>query len=321
MPPIPRRRAGLLLAALPAPALSQGGFPDRPIRFLIPWSPGGVLDGFLRLTFDIAAEELGQPFVIENRPGARGTLAASFLVNQARPDGYTLAHHHLSVMRHPLLTRARSWDPIRDFTYIMRQSGFVFGIVVRADSPWRSLADLWAAARAAPERITYATSGIATTNHLAMEELCARENVRMEHIVYRGASDALNALLGRQIHAIAGSNTWAPAVESGQLRLLVVWTRERLAAFPDVPTLLELGYGMVVTSPYGIAGPRGMAPEVVERLHRALRRAHYHPRVQDYMRRFDMPDEYLGPAEYLAWAEEHLQHEQALVRRLQLSID
>ncbi len=317
---IPRRTLGAA-ALLAAPAIAQEHWPSRPIRFLIPWSPGGVLDGLLRLTFEMAGAELGQPFVIENRSGARGTLAAQFLVSQARGDGYTLAHHHLAVIRHPLLTRARSWDPIEDFTYIMRQSGFVFGHVVHHSAPWRTLAEMFAAARAAPGRLTYATSGVGTSNHLAMEELLAREGVEMEHVVFRGASDALNALLGRQIHCIAGSNTWAPQVENGELRLLAVWTRERLASFPHAPTLVELGYGMVVTSPYGIAGPRGIPPEVVDRLHGALARAHRGERVQAYMRRFDMPDEYLGPAAYLAFAREQFERERELVRRLNLSVD
>ncbi len=315
---LPRRAA---LAALAMPALAQPAWPTRPIRFLIPWSPGGVLDGYLRLCFDHASQELGQPFVIENRSGGRGTLAAQFLVSQARGDDHVFAHHHLSVIRHPLLTRSRSWDSIEDFSYVMQQSGFVFGIVVHASSPWRTLADLWAAARAAPGGLNYATSGVATTNHLAMEELCEREGVQMEHIVFRGASDALNAILGRQIHAIAGSNTWAPAVEAGTLRLLCVWTRERLAAFPDVPTLRELGYGMVVTSPWGVAGPRGLAPHIVARLHAALARAHRSEAVQAHMRRFDMPDEYLGPDEYLAFARAQIERERVLVQRLNLSID
>jgi tripartite-type tricarboxylate transporter receptor subunit TctC len=314
-------RRTLALSALSLPAIAQERFPNRPIRFLFPWSPGGVVDGLLRLTFEIAGAELGQPIVVESRSGARGTLAAQFLVSQARGDGYTLAHHHLAVIRHPLLTRARSWDPIEDFTYIMRQSGFVFGHVVHHSAPWRTLGEMFAAARAAPGRLTYATSGVGTSNHLAMEELLAREGAEMEHVGFRGSTDALNALLGRQIHCIAGSNTWAPQVESGELRLLSVWTRERLASFPTTPTLLELGYGMVVTSPYGIAGPRGIDPEIVARLHGALARAHQGERVQAYMRRFDMPDEYQGPSEYLAFAREQFERERELVRRLNLTVD
>nr|MCU0945844.1 tripartite tricarboxylate transporter substrate-binding protein [Rubritepida sp.] len=129
-------------APLAAPALGQARYPSRPIRFLIPWPPGGSLDALHRQCFELMARDLGQNIVVENMPGARGTRAALFLVQQARPDGYTLAHHHLSILRHPFLTRQATWDPINDFTYVMQVSGFVFGTAVHRDSPWRSFADL-----------------------------------------------------------------------------------------------------------------------------------------------------------------------------------
>ncbi|MBW8271381.1 tripartite tricarboxylate transporter substrate binding protein [Caldovatus aquaticus] len=313
--------AALATATLARPAIGQGRFPNRPVRFLIPWAPGGVLDGFMRLQAELFQQETGQPLVIENRPGARGTLAAQFLVSQARPDGYTIAHHHLSVIRHPFLTKRPTWHPVDDFTYIMQQSGFVFGHVVHPASGWNTLADMWAEARRRPGQLTYGTSGIATSNHLAMEELCEKEGVRMTHVPFRGTSENITALLARQIDCIANSNAWAPNVEAGQMRLLAVWTRERLRAFPEAPTLLELGYGMVVTSPYGIAGPKGMDPEIVERLHQLFRKTQAHPRVQEFMARNDMPDEYLGPADYTRFARERAEYEQRMVTRLGLSID
>lgn len=318
------RRVLLAAAAVPLlarPSLGQGRFPNRPVRFLIPWAPGGALDGFMRLQAEMFQREFGQPLIIENRPGARGTLAAIQLVSQARPDGYTIAHHHLSVIRHPFLTRRQTWDPVNDFTYVMQQSGFVFGHVVHPASGWNTLADMWAAARARPGRISYGTSGIATSNHLAQEELCEKEGVQMLHVPYRGTSENITAMLARQLDVIANSNAWMPNVEAGQLRLLAVWTRERLRAFPDVPTLQDLGYGMVVTSPYGVAGPKGMDPEVTEFLHQAFRKMQYSDPIQAYMQRNDMPDEYLGPTEYTAFARERAVYEQRMVTRLNLSID
>ena len=317
------RRGALLLAAgtFARPALSQGQFPNKPVKFMIPWAPGGILDGFIRLQAELFQQDTGQPLIIENRPGARGTLAARQLISQTRPDGYTIAHHHLSVIRHPFLTRAQSWDPVNDFTYVMQQTGFVFGIVVRPDSGWNTLAEMWAAARAQPGRLTYGTSGVATTNHLAMEELCEKEGVQMLHVPYRGATENITAMLSGQLNVIANANSWAPNVEAGQLRLLAVWTRDRLRAFPNAPTLTELGYNMVVTSPYGIAGPKGMDPEVTEFLHQAFKKTQNHPRVQEYMARNDMPNEYLGPADYLAFARDRAAYEQRMVRRLNLSID
>ena len=313
--------AGAALPLLARPSLGQGRFPNRPVRFLIPWAPGGVLDGFIRLQGEMFQQEFGQPLIVENRPGARGTLAARALLSGTRPDGYTIAHHHLSVVRHPFLTKQVTWDPVNDFTYIMQQTGFVFGHVVHPASGWNSLADMWAAARARPGALTYGTSGVATTNHLAMEELCEKEGVQMLHVPYRGTSENITAILSRQLDCIANANSWAPNVEAGQLKLLAVWTRTRLRSFPDAPTLSELGYGMVVTSPYGIAGPKGMDPEVTEFLHQAFHRMQQSDRIQAYMAQNDMPDEYLGPADYLAFARERAAYEQRMVTRLNLSID
>lgn len=319
------RRILLAGAALPSllarPSLGQGRFPNRPVRFLIPWAPGGTLDGFMRIQAEMFQQEFGQPLIIENRPGARGTLAAIQLTTQARPDGYTVAHHHLSVIRHPFLTKRPSWDPVNDFTYIMQQTGFVFGHVVRPDSGWNTLGDMWNAARARPGQLSYGTSGIATSNHLAQEELCEKENAPMLHVPFRGTSENITALLGKQIDVIANSNAWQPAVEAGQLRLLAVWTRSRLRSFPDTPTLLDLGYGMSVTSPYGIAGPKGMDPEITEFLHQAFKKMQFSDQIQAYMARNDQPDEYLGPADYTTFARERAVYEQRMVARLNLSID
>ena len=318
------RRTLIAATALPLlarPSLGQGRYPNRPVKFMIPWAPGGTLDGFMRLQAEIFQQEFGQPLIIENRPGARGTLAAIQLVTQTRPDGYTIAHHHLSVIRHPFLTRRQTWDPVNDFTYIMQQSGFVFGHVVRPDSGWNTLAEMWAAARARPGQLSYATSGIATSNHLAQEELCEKEGVTMIHVPFRGTSENITALLAKSVDLIANSNAWQPNVEAGQLKLLAVWTRQRLSAFPDVPTLNDLGYNMVVTSPYGIAGPKGMDPEVTEFLHQAFKRMQFSDQIQAYMRRNDMPDEYLGPADYTAFARDRAAYEERMVRRLNLNID
>lgn len=317
------RRAllGAVTLTLARPSLGQGRFPNRPVRFLIPWAPGGSLDTFMRIQAELFQQEYGQALIIENRPGARGTLAAQQLITQTRPDGYTVAHHHLSVIRHPFLTRRPTWDPVGDFTYVMQQTGFVFGHVVHPASGWNTLADLWAAARARPGQISYGTSGIATSNHLAQEELCEREGVQMIHVPYRGTAENITAVLARQLDVIANSNSWQPNVEAGQLKLLAVWTRDRLRAFPEVPTLKDLGYDMVVTSPYGVAGPKGMDPEITERLHQCFRFTQFHPRTQEFMRNNDLPDEYLGPADYTAFARDRAAYEQRMVQRLGLSID
>ena len=154
-----------------------------------------------------------------------------------------------------------------------------------------------------------------------MEELTARERCRMTHVPFRGAQEGVTALLGRQIDMVADAQAWRPQVEKGDFRLLSVWTRTRLPSFPDVPTLNDLGYNMAVTSPYGIAGPKGMDPEIAEFLHQAFKRMQFSDQIQAYMRRNDMPDEYLGPAAYTAFARERAAYEERMVKRLNLSID
>jgi tripartite-type tricarboxylate transporter receptor subunit TctC len=319
-----QRRSLLALAGVTraAPALGQSGtYPNKPIRFLIPWPPGGALDALHRTMFEVVNKDLGQPVVIENRPGARGTQAAIFLVNQAQPDGYTLAHQHLSILRHPFLTKQKTWDPVTDFSYIMQVSGFLFGTAVRADRGWNSFADMIAAARKDPGKLTFSTSGIATTNHIAMEELCEREGVSMTHIPFRGSQEGVTALLGKQIDIVADSSSWRPNVETGELKLLSVWTRERLVSFPQVPTLLDLGYGMVVTSPYGIVGPKGLPPELIDTLHRSFKKAYEDESAQAVVRRWEMPREYLNSADYLAFVKERVEYEKKMVAKLGLSID
>jgi len=321
-PVLPRRAVLAAATTLAAPAVfAQGKFPDRPIRFLIPWPPGGALDALHRQMFEIMGRDLGQSVILENRPGARGTQAAIFLINQAKPDGYTLAHHHLSVLRHPFLTKQPTWDPIADFTYIMQVSGFLFGTAVRSDSPFKTFRDLIDAAKRRPGQLSYSTSGIATSNHIAMEEILERDGAEMTHIPFRGSQEGVTALLGKQIDVVADSSSWKRNFEAGELRLLSIWTRDRVPSFPDAPTLRELGYDMVVTSPYGITGPKGVPPEIVDFLHRAFRKALEDEASQAIMRRWEMPQEYLGPAEYLAFARERVAYEKRMVARLKLSID
>ncbi|MGY4801141.1 tripartite tricarboxylate transporter substrate binding protein [Teichococcus aerofrigidensis] len=307
-------------ASLSRPALAQGRFPDRPIRLILPWPPGGSSDAQIRSLADLATRTLGQPVLIENRSGARGLLGAQQLL-QAAPDGYTLSQHHLSVLRHPFLTRAKSWDPVEDFTPVIGLTGWLFGVVVRGDSPYKDWASFVAAAKAKPGLLTYSTSGIGTTNHIAMEDLCSRAGIELTHVPFRGTTEGVTALMGRQIDSIADSSAWMPQAEAGTFRALCVWTAERVSRLPDVPTLRELGHDMVVTSPYGIAGPKGMDPGVVRALHDAFRTALFSPENTAIRDRWDMPLAYLDSEAYRDFVVRRAAYEKEMVTRLNLSID
>jgi len=320
----PGRRAALALGAagvLAAPALAQGKYPERPIRLIIPWPPGGSADAQLRSLAEIAGRKLGQNVVVENRPGASGTLGALHLTTQARPDGYTISQMHLSVIRRPYLVRTPPWDPVADFSHIIGLTGWLFGIAVKADGPLKTYADYLAYARANPGRLNYATSGIATTNHLTMEELSAREKIELVHVPYRSSNEAAVAVASGEVMSVADSSGWAPLVDGGQLRLLCVWTAERSPRFPNAPTLKELGYEMVVTSPYGLSGPKGMDPGVVRALHDALKEALFDPANVAVRAQFDMPLEYYGTEDYRAFVQRRAEYESAMAKRLNLRID
>lgn len=328
MHPPPGRRTVLTLAAgaLAAPATlgraqPSSRYPDRPIRLIIPWPPGGSADAQLRSLAEIAGRSLGQTIVVENRPGASGTLGAQFVTTQARPDGYTITQMHLSIIRRPFIVRNPPWDPVRDFSHIIGLTGWLFGVCVKADGPIRSWADYLAYAKANPGRLTYATSGIATTNHLAMEDLAAREGVELVHVPYRASNESAVAVASGEVMSVADSSAWAPLVDGGQLRPICVWTAERSPRFPEVPTLRELGYDMVVTSPYGLSGPKGMDPGVVRVLHDALKAALFDPANEKVRAQFDMPLEYYDTEGYRDFVARRAEYERTMAERLKLRID
>jgi tripartite-type tricarboxylate transporter receptor subunit TctC len=318
------RRAALslpLAAGLAAPALGQAGFPARPIRLIVPWPPGGSADAQLRSLAEIAGRALGQPVVTENRPGAGGTLHAVHLAKEARPDGYTLGQMHLSIVRRPFLVSQPQWDATTDFTHIIGLTGWLFGVAVRADNPIRDWAGFLAYARANPGKLNFATSGIATTNHLAMEEIAARERIELVHVPFRGSNEGVTAVLGGQVDCIADSSAWAPMVEAGRMRLLCVWSAERAARFPEVPTLRELGYDMVVTSNYGISGPPRMDPGVVRVLHDAMKAALMDEANARVRAQFDMPLVYMDSEQYADFIRSRAAWERDMVRRLGLRME
>lgn len=320
-----RRRHALALAAgmLAAPGLvlAQPRFPDRPIRLIVPWPPGGSADAQLRSLAEIAGRSLGQNIVVENRPGASGTMGAMHLKTQARPDGYTITQMHLSIIRRAFIVRTPPWDPVNDFSHIIGLTGWLFGIAVKADGPIKSFADYLAYARANPGRLTYTTSGIATTNHLTMEELSSREKIELVHVPYRASNEAAVAVASGEVMSVADASSWGPLVEGGQLRLICVWSAERSKRFPDAPTLRELGYDMVVTSPYGLSGPKGMDPAVVKTLHDALKAALFTPENAKVRENFDMPLEYYDTEAYRDFVARRAAYEKQMAERLNLRID
>ncbi|HJQ58076.1 MAG TPA: tripartite tricarboxylate transporter substrate binding protein [Vineibacter sp.] len=296
---------------------AQGRFPDRPIRLIVPWTAGGPADGGFRILAASVSKKLGQPVVVENKPGASGVLGAIAL-QEAKPDGHAISQMHLSVLRQKLLNPSLPYHPIDDLTYIMQLTGFVMGVVVRAEAPWKTLAELLAHARANPGKLNYGTLGIGSTQHLAMERVGLAHGLSWTHAPYRGTADTLRALLGGEIDFASEASGWAPMVQAGKLRLLAVFTADRAKRFPDVPTVRELGMQVVIDSPGGLVGPRGMDPAVVKTLADAFRAAAQEPEHLTFLDNMDQPLLLLdGPAYREAMART-LEEERALLRRLNL---
>ncbi|NKC31331.1 tripartite tricarboxylate transporter substrate binding protein [Falsiroseomonas selenitidurans] len=309
--------AGLALPALGLPASAQARFPDRPIRLIIPWTPGGPADGGFRILAELVGQKLGQSVIVENKPGAAGILGAMAL-KEARPDGTTISQMHMGVVRQMLLNPRPPYHPIDDLTYILQITGFVMGTVVRADAPWKTLPELLDHARANPGKLNFGTLGIGSTQHLAMERIGLASGVTWQHVPYRGTSDTLRALLGGEIHFASESSGWAPLVLSGQLRLLALYSSARAARFPDVPTLRDLGMDIVIDSPGGLIGPRGMDADVVKVLADAFRAAAQDPRHVEFLARLDQPLMLADGAAYRASMQQAMVDERALLGRLNL---
>jgi tripartite-type tricarboxylate transporter receptor subunit TctC len=292
-------------------------FPTRPITLWLPWPAGGATDLSFRVLAESAGHRLGQKVLIENRGGAGGTLAMPAL-QQAAPDGYTLAQMPQTVLRAPW-TRKVLWDPIRDTTPILQLSGVTFGIVVPEASPFKTLDDLFAYAKANPNALSIATNGAGTTPHVVIEELFGKRNLSYIHVPYKGTSEQMIAVAAGQVMVGVNSNGFAPFVDSGQLRLLVTFGEHRTKRWPSVPTLKELGHNIVAMSPYGLAGPAGMPADVVQVLHLAFKAAMNDPAFVAELKRYDQEPAYLPPEEYGRALRAAYEHERVVVERLGLA--
>jgi tripartite-type tricarboxylate transporter receptor subunit TctC len=311
----------IALAALVAfplvsgPALAQG-FPTRPITLICPWPAGGSTDTHLRKFAEIAAKYLGQSVVVENKPGAGGTLGPAGMAANARPDGYTLSQLPLGAFRIPHMQKV-DWDPLRDFSYIIGLTGYTFGVVVKADSPFKTFQDMLDYARANPGKLSYGHTGIGTAPHLLMEEAAAKTGVQFLNIPFKGNADSTQALMGGHVMAQSDATGWARFVEAGTFRLLVTFGEQRSKW--NAPTARELGIDLVSISPYGIVGPKGMDPQVVKILHDAFRKALDDPEHAKVLAQLDQVYWYKSSEDYAKWAAEVFKTERASLERLGLT--
>jgi len=283
-------------------------FPSEPIRIVVPFAAGGNVDVTARLVAPVISETLGQPVVVENRPGAGGMIGAGAAIG-AKPDGHTLlmgSNSTLSVG--PNIYPNWPHDPIKGITPISNIQVVPFALVVRAESPIKSVADLLKRAREKPGEITQAHAGQGGSNHLVSELFQVLTGTRFVLVPYRGASLAMNDVISGQVETLFDqASTTVPQVAGGTVRALAVTSAKRMAALPEVPTFAELGVmKFEVLNVTGLVGPAGMDPLVVGKLHAATLKALAHPQVKEGFAKLGVEIVGSTPAEFAAFIKDDL---------------
>jgi len=293
--------AGAAALTVACPSLrAESGFPSKPITIIVPVTPGGMLDGFQRDLNEMARPYLNnQQIIIENKPGASLLLGTEVMARIDKGDGYLLTQAVATQLRVPLMREVR-FDPFKDLTYIISLVATPVGVAVRADSPFKTIDDLIAAAKASPDGLNYGVVGIASGPHLLMEELARQKAVKVTAIPMKGSSEATQALMGGHVGVLCDAGSWAPYVANGSMRLLMHFGEGRLKKFRDAPAATESGIQIVYTSPTGVVGPKNMDPAVVKILHDAFHKATQNPRYPALLDRYELTVKYLGSEDFAA---------------------
>ncbi|HWP10474.1 MAG TPA: tripartite tricarboxylate transporter substrate binding protein [Ramlibacter sp.] len=306
-------------AAIALPALAQAQpFPSRPIKLICPWPAGGSTDAVMRSIAESAARAMGGQMIVENKAGASGMLGPNELVS-AKPDGYTLSQLTIGVARLPHMQKMQ-FDPLKDFTYIACLTGYTFGLVVRTDSPIKSVKDLVDYAKANPGKFTFGSPGNGTTPHLAVEEFAFKAGIKLQHVPFKGVAEGMQSLLGGHVMSHSDSTGWASHVDAGTMRLLATYGAKRTKRWPNVPTLHELGYETLADSPFGIGGPKGMDPAVTRKLHDGFKKAIEDPAVLATFEKYDQSVIYMNSEDYAQFIRDQYQKEKVIIEKLGLAM-
>jgi tripartite-type tricarboxylate transporter receptor subunit TctC len=296
-----RALAFLALIACSAFALAQDSYPSKPITMIVPFPPGGVADITGRPLAAMMERSLKQPVVIVNRTGAGGALGMSQVAKSA-PDGYTILMGLSSISIFPVSDRINGKQPayeMKDFAPIALISSDPTVLVVRAESPYRTLKDFVDAAKANPGKINYSSSGVYGTLHVAMEIFANAAGIKLFHVPYGGGGPAVNALLGGQVEALASGPAAAIGqIKGGKMRSLAAWSDKRLALMPDLPTFKELGYDAEFYIWAGVFAPAATPQPIVARLREAVRAAVNDPDFKAAMDKVGTPISYLDAPEF-----------------------
>jgi tripartite-type tricarboxylate transporter receptor subunit TctC len=268
-------------------------YPNKPINFIMPFPAGGSTDVSCRPLVQAASRILGRPINIEYHPGGSGAVGLGILKSK-KPDGYTIGMAAAAslISQH---MRKVNYDTLKDFIPIMKYAEGAFGLAVRSDSPWKTLAEFVEYVKANPWKIRYASPGPGDSASMVMRIFAKRLQLDMAEIPFEGGPQSIAAILGGHVEAQTGTMLNKPHVKAGKLRLLATYGEKRVSSFPDVPTLKEMGFNIVAPSFYMILGPTGLSPEVVEKLNQAFKEAMDDPEFIKAEGMVDHITTYLGP--------------------------
>ena len=308
-------------ASFAAPAVAQQ-YPNKPVKLINPWTPAGPAELLARTVGTKLQEALGQPFVIESRPGANGTIGASF-VAKAAPDGYTILFSHVGPMAiHPAVASSMPYDTMKDFEPITQVAAGALVLLVRNDIPARTVPELVAHAKANAGKLSCGSVGPASTTHFACEMLNLMGGVSTIHVPYKGSAPVVTDMLGGQISMsflnIAGVK---PQLDAKQLRPVAVTTLRRSAVLPEVPTMHEVMPGFEVNSWYGMMAPSGTPKAIVQLLQRETARALQAPDVNERLRAAGLDPVGNTPEEHAAQLRGDLERWSRVAKTAKIKID
>jgi tripartite-type tricarboxylate transporter receptor subunit TctC len=295
-----------LVLCIFAPLAAATGYPNTTVTIVVPFSPGGTSDITARPLAQTMSSYLGQSIIVDNKPGAGGALGMAY-ASKTKPDGYTLLMALPSIAIIPASDRVTGRPSLyspSQFEPIARVTSDPTVFAVHADSPWKSLDDFVQAARKQPGKITYSSSGIYGTTHVAMEMFTHEANIKLLHVPYPGGGQQVAAVLGKQVDATPQALApLLPHIKAGKVRVLAVWGASRLSALPDVPSMKELGYDVEFQLWTGLFVPAGTPEPVIGRLRDAVREAVSRPSFVSVMNTMQTPIQYLDAPEFKKFLE------------------
>jgi tripartite-type tricarboxylate transporter receptor subunit TctC len=305
-----------------APLVGAQTYPSKPIRMIVPYTPGGSIDTVGRLVAEEMQKILGQAFVIDNKPGASGMIGTQEAA-RAPADGYTLLFNASSQVYMPLVVTKKTYDAEKDFTPIAQVGYVPLAVVVNPAVAARTLAEFAGQARAQPKKFTWATSGLGTTSHLAEEMINRELKLDMEIILYKGAVPQLTDVMGGHVTAaVSPLPGVTPFIKSGKLKPVAVTSAKRLASYPDVPTVAESGMpGFELLSWYGLWAPAGLPKDIVDKLNAAVAKAVQVPTVKARFADLSFETSENTPAQFAALIQDEIRRVGQVIKAANIRIE